>query len=153
MIITTDDKGKETKYTYSQCKKIFAEKQRKFLHKKIIEALKKNLGELSNSGHEILSPSYYITKIGLPDEFVCGLAFKHKSDYSDHKSTLYDNNGGVADYIFGVNNLSMLERLCGIVGWDKKLYQCYVDISGRGRLGGICYENLAKQLNYQFKKE
>ena len=85
MIITTDDKGKETKYTYSQYKKIFAEKQGKFLHKKIIEALKKNLGELSNSGHEILSPSYYITKIGLPDEFVCGLAFKptsflHKND-------------------------------------------------------------------------
>ena len=145
--------GKVKKWKIKDFRKYYAEKHNEYLSTLIIEALKKNLHELSSSGHDIMMPSYYVSKVGLPDEYVYKFAHKHLSDYRYHTSTLYNSDGSLADYIFGVNNLSILESLCNIVGWDKSLHEDYVRFNGRGRIAGVCYQNLVKKLDYKFPEK
>ena len=142
--------GKVKKWKIREFRKYYAEKNNELIYKKIIDALKKNLHELSSSGHDIMMPSYYVSKVGLPDEYIHRFAHKHFSDYRYHTSTLYNADGSLADYIFGVNNLTILESLCSVVGWDDDLYKDYVRYNGRGRIAGVCYENLVKRLNFKF---
>ena len=148
MIIQRDPKtGKETKIKNKDFRKLFQQKMDEKLRADVLEALKKNHDKLEPCGHSIMSPMFFINEIGMPDEFVFKYTRKHYSNYRCHKETLYVN-GSIVDYIFGVNNLWMLEILSGMVGWDKDLYQEYIHKNGRGRLAGICVENIRKH----FKK-
>ena len=144
MIIRTDPKtGKKTKIKNRDFRKLFQEEMNKKLRDKVYEALKKNYKKLEPCGHSIMSPMFFINDMEMPDEFVFGFTRKHYSNYRHYKETLYVN-GNVVDYIFGVNNLWMLENLSGMVGWDKELYDRYVHLNGRGGLAGLCVQNIHK---------
>ena len=145
MIIRTDPKtGKETKIKNRDFRKLFQEEMNKKLNDKVYEALKKNYKKLKPCGHSIMSPMFFINDMEMPDEFVFRFTRKHYSNYRHYKETLYDVDGNVVDYIFGVNNLWMLENLSGMVGWDKELYNRYVHLNGRGGLAGVCVQNIHK---------
>ena len=144
MIIRTDPKtGKKTKIKNRDFRKLFQEEMNKKLREKVYEALKKNYKKLEPCGYSIMSPMFFINDMEMPDEFVFGFTRKHYSNYRHYKETLYVN-GNVVDYIFGVNNLWMLENLSGMVGWDKELYDRYVHLNGRGGLAGVCVQNIHK---------
>ena len=149
MITHTAKDGTITKYTNRQYRKFFAAKKGKELQEEIIKALRENLDKIDNSVHNINDPTHYINDVKLPAEYVFRFAYKHYSNYSDYKSTLYDRRGNMVDYIFGCNNLSVLESLCGIVGWDKDIYEKYACVSGRGFSAGLCYQNLVLKLRYK----
>ena len=75
-------------------------------------------------GHTIYKPSVYTDHFDLPDDLVQ----TYKSDTSNHKSTIYANDGSIIPELEGVYNLSFLEWLVGEVG----LYDLTRDYMGRG---------------------
>ena len=146
MITITDPKtGKETKYSYKDFKSKFQEDRNKKIKEEIVKALKTNYKKLDDTGHGIIAPCFYIREIGLPDEYVFKFAEKHYSNYESYKETLFDNDGNIADYIFGVNNLDILDDLCRVIGWDDgKKSLCY-SLYGRGSQAEVCLENIKLQ--------
>ena len=75
-------------------------------------------------GHTIYKPSVYTDHFDLPDRLVR----TYKSDTSDHKSTIYANDGSIIPELQGVYNLSFLEWLVRELG----LYNQTRDYNGRG---------------------
>ena len=75
-------------------------------------------------GHTIYKPSVYTDHFDLPDDLVQ----TYKSDTSNHKSTIYANDGSIIPELEGVYNLTFLEWLVGEVG----LYDLTRDYMGRG---------------------
>ena len=71
-----------------------------------------------------MPPDYYIEK-GIPEETLSGLEQTHKSDLSDHKSTIYVRGKAVKE-LKGIHNLTFLYRLA------HKLEVDYEDKIGRG---------------------
>lgn len=76
-----------------------------------------------NSGHDIMSDTFY-------DKFfdVSHLVKTFKSDFSDHKSTLFVN-GEPVEELKGIYNLSFLYWLAGEIGLTSDDYGSY---GGRG---------------------
>ena len=58
-------------------------------------------------GHTIYKPSVYTDHFDLPDSLVR----TYKSDTSDHKSTIYANDGSIIPELQGVYNLDFLRWL------------------------------------------
>ena len=145
-MLTFNKDGKKVKIKNKDFKKYFADLMAEHSRVEILKALKENINELDGDGHSILDPEFYITKVKLPSEFVFRYSDKHYSDFRDYKSTITNTKFGVCDYIFGVYNLSMLEALCRVVGWDKELRETYSNMSGRGFMARVCLDNLKKQI-------
>tara|TARA_R100001082_G_scaffold104856_1_gene76526 strand:- start:170 stop:514 length:345 start_codon:yes stop_codon:yes gene_type:complete len=76
-----------------------------------------------NSGHDIMNDTFY-------DKFfdVSHLVTTFKSDFSDHKSTLFVN-GEPVEELKGIYNLSFLYWLAGEIGLTSDDYGSY---GGRG---------------------
>jgi hypothetical protein len=75
----------------------------------LVVALDENPELLDGDGHSILGPDYY-TKLGVPAEFLEGLEQTIKSDFSDHKTTIYVKGEPVKS-VAGIWNLDFLYRL------------------------------------------
>lgn len=146
MLTFTNKEGKEFKIKNKDFKKYFADLMAEHSRVAILKALKENVNELEGDGHSINDPEFYITKVKLPSEFVFENTSKHYSDFSDYKSTISNSKFGVCDYVFGVNNLYILEDLCRVVGWDKDLRESYVNKTGRGFMARVCLDNIKKQI-------
>ena len=75
-------------------------------------------------GPTIYKPSVYTDHFDLPDDLVQ----TYKSDTSNHKSTIYANDGSIIPELEGVYNLTFLEWLVGELG----LYDQTRGYMGRG---------------------
>ena len=65
-----------------------------------------------DDGHTIFAPSFYEDHFDLPDHLVRTF----KSDTSNHKSTIYANDGSILPEVEGVYNLSFLTWLVKSLG-------------------------------------
>ena len=54
------------------------------IKKDVIKVLQKNYKKLEDTGHGILSASFYINTVGLPEEYVLGHVHKHYSNYNNY---------------------------------------------------------------------
>lgn len=68
-------------------------------------------------GRGILSESA-LTDRGVPQALADTLVTTFKSDYSDHKSTLFDSKGNRVPSLRGVYDLSLARRICLDLGAD-----------------------------------
>ena len=70
---------------------------------------------IRGDGHTIYAPSFY------EDHFdVAHLEVEYESDYSNGKSTIYDNEGVPMDKTTGVYNLSFLRWVASELGLDYR---------------------------------
>ncbi len=70
--------------------------------------LKNNAEALSmvdGDGHTLYSPEYLIKK-GYPIEFIKSITYRHESDYSNGKSTIFDPQGNPIDSLLAVAALT-----------------------------------------------
>lgn len=81
-------------------------------------------GVIFGDGHTIYKPSVYTDHFDLPDSLVQ----TYKSDTSNHKSTIYANDGSIIPELEGVYNLDFLRWLVSAVG----VYDLTRDYNGRG---------------------
>jgi hypothetical protein len=144
MLITKKD-GTKLRLLKKEFKKYFADLMAAELKVEILKAVKENVKELDADGHSVYPPEIYIRDVKLPAEFVFELTQKHYSDYSDFKGTLTNSKFGLMDYVFGVNNLSMLHRLCNIVGWKKENREAASHMLGRGSEARVLHKNLVEK--------
>ena len=103
----------------------------------------KNFSKIETDGHGIYYAKYYLVDLELPEDVVLPLVQKHKSRYSEgHTGIIYGDNGHILDYMYGVNNLSMLYKLCDLLDatdYDSK--------HGRGAQAAQLVSALHKKLN------
>ena len=129
--------------TITEYKKYFADQEHERLKEEITKSLKKNWKNLNCDGHGIYYAKHYLVDLELPEEIVIPLIRKHKSRYSEgHKGIIYANNGSIIDYMYGVNNSSMLNTLCNILGAND-----YELKNGRGSQAAQYFGALHKKLN------
>jgi len=145
MLTCTTKDGKEIKLKNKEFKKYFAAAQAERVLAEVMKALKENAKELEADGHSVIPPEHYILDVKLPSEFVFSMTRKHYSDYSDFKGTLTNSKYGVMDYVFGVNNLEMLEKLAYFVGWTKGHKETYSNMFGRGSAARVAHKNILEQ--------
>ena len=138
IVITNKQTGKKEKISYEDFRKNFQKERDEQIKKDILKALQKNYKKLSDSGHDIIAPSFYIDKIGLPDEYVF--------------QTMFDQNDNVLDYVFGVYNLEILNSLCDVIGWSEDKREMYLSLWGRGSQAEVCIENINKHFSKNNKQ-
>ena len=152
IVITNKQTGKKEKISYEDFRKNFQKERDEQIKKDILKALQKNYKKLSDNGHEIIAPSFFIDKIELPDEYVFQFTRKHYSKYGDYKKTMFDQNDNVLDYVFGVYNLEILKSLCEIVGWKEDKHELFFSLWGRGSQAEVCIENINKHFSKNNKQ-
>ena len=108
IVVTNKETNEKQEISFEDFRKNFQKERDEQIKKDIIKALQKNYKKLSDSGHSVMAPSFYIDKIGLPDEYVFQFTRKHYSKYHDYKQTMFDQNNNILDYVFGVYNLEIL---------------------------------------------
>tara|TARA_Y100001963_G_C6668570_1_gene393939 strand:+ start:533 stop:910 length:378 start_codon:yes stop_codon:yes gene_type:complete len=96
-----------------------------------VVALTENPELLDGDGHAVLAPDYY-TKLGIPSEFLDGLEKTIKSNFKDHKQTIYVNGEAVKS-IKGIYNLDFLYRVASSLGVKHDAMNKY----GRGSQAGV----------------
>ena len=96
-----------------------------------VAALTENPELLDGDGHAILAPDYY-TELGIPAEFLDGLEKTIKSNFKDHKQTIYVNGEAVKS-IKGIYNLDFLYRVALLLGVEHDAMNKY----GRGSQAGV----------------
>ena len=96
-----------------------------------VAALTENPELLDGDGHAILAPDYY-TELGIPAEFLDGLEKTIKSNFKDHKQTIYVNGEAVKS-IKGIYNLDFLYRVASLLGVEHNAMNKY----GRGSQAGV----------------
>ena len=84
-------------------------------------------GKIIGDGHTIFDPSYYAPHFSEDELRKAKLIQTYKSDTSDHKSTIFDNDGKPMTKLKGVYNLEFLYWLCGALGINS-----HNDYNGRG---------------------
>jgi hypothetical protein len=97
----------------------------------IIVALDENPELLDGDGHSILAPDYY-TELGIPAEFLKGLEKTIKSNFKDHKQTIYVKGESVKS-LKGIWNLDFLYHLALALGVEHDGRNKY----GRGTQGRV----------------
>ena len=135
----------ETKKTMNitEYRKYFEEEKLKEIKEKVFESLKKNFSKLECDGHGIYFAKHYLVDLELPEDLVVPMIHKHKSRYSQgHKGIIYGDNNNILDYMYGINNLSMLYRLCSLLGAND-----YDSKHGRGSQAAQYYGALQRKLN------
>ena len=127
----------------TEYRKYFEEEKLKEIKEKVFESLKKNFSKLECDGHGIYFAKHYLVDLELPEDIVLPLITKHKSKYSEgHTGIIYGDNGSIIDYMYGINNLSMLYKLCSLLGAND-----YDSKHGRGSQAAQCYGALRRKLN------
>ena len=150
MIVKVNEKtGKKEKISYDVFKNQYKKERYNRLKKDVIKVLQKNYKKLEDTGHNILSASFYINTIELPEEYVLGHVHKHYSNYSDPKEILYDKDGNVVDFLYGIYNLDILKSICEMIGWHKDKQNLFYSLWGRGAKAEVCIENI----NLYFKNK
>ena len=96
-----------------------------------VAALTENPELLDGDGHAILAPDYY-TELGIPAEFLDGLEKTIKSNFKDHKQTIFVNGEAVKS-IKGIYNLDFLYRVASLLGVEHNAMNKY----GRGSQAGV----------------
>ena len=100
----------------------------------LFEALKdvneKDYWEVMGDAHTIFKPSAFID-LGLPEEFVMNYARTYKSDTSNPKYTIYDEEGQVIKDVQGVMSQSIADALVRVFGLHGA-QQDAADKFGRG---------------------
>ena len=96
-----------------------------------VAALTENPELLDGDGHAILAPDYY-TELGIPAEFLDGLEKTIKSNFKDHKQTIYVNGEAVKS-IKGIYNLDFLYRVASLLGLEHDA----MHKDGRGSQAGV----------------
>lgn len=83
-----------------------------------IERLRQALadGTITGDGHTIFAPSHYAPHFSEDELRKVNLIRTLQSDYSDPKSTIYDNDGNPVKELEGVYNLNFLYWLAGSLG-------------------------------------
>ena len=85
----------------------------------LFEAIKnsneKDYWEVMGDAHTIFKPSAF-TDLGLPEEFVMNYARTYKSDTSNPKYTIYDEEGQVIKDVQGVMSSSIADALVRVFG-------------------------------------
>lgn len=85
----------------------------------LFEAIKnsneKDYWEVMGDAHTIFKPSAF-TDLGLPEEFVMNYARTYKSDTSNPKYTIYDEEGQVIKDVQGVMSQSIADALVRVFG-------------------------------------
>jgi len=135
----------DTKKTMNvtEYRKYFEEERHEELKKEIFKSLKKNFSKLECDGHGIYFAKHYLVDLELPEDIVLPLITKHKSRYSEgHKGIIYDDRGNILDYMYGINNLSMLHHLCSLLGAND-----YDTKHGRGSQAAQYVGALKRKLN------
>lgn len=87
-----------------------------------------------NDGHSIIRAEAFA---GVNDEFMKSVTLTHHSNPISPKSTIFTNDGEIADSMTGVWTLTALERACAILKLDVKRYH------GRGFQARACTAALA----------
>ena len=127
----------------TEYRKYFEEEKLKEIKEKVFESLKKNFSKLECDGHGIYFAKHYLVDLELPEDLVVPMINKHKSRYSQgHKGIIYGDNNNILDYMYGINNLSMLYRLCDLLGvtdYDSK--------HGRGSQAQVIYSALKRKIS------
>jgi len=85
----------------------------------LFEAIKntneKDYWEVMGDAHTIFKPTAF-TGLGLPEEFVMNYARTYKSDTSNPKYTIYDEEGEVIKDVQGVMSQSIADALVRVFG-------------------------------------
>ena len=85
----------------------------------LFEAIKntneKDYWEVMGDAHTIFKPTAF-TDLGLPEEFVMNYARTYKSDTSNPKYTIYDEEGEVIKDVQGVMSSSIADALVRVFG-------------------------------------
>lgn len=84
-------------------------------------------GTIVGDGHTIYLPSFYAPHFSEAELRKAKLIHTHKSDTSDHKSTIFGKDGNPIEKLEGVYNLNFLYWLCGALGVNS-----HNDYNGRG---------------------
>jgi hypothetical protein len=84
-------------------------------------------GTIVGDGHTIFKPSFYAPHFSEAELRKAKLIHTHKSDTSDHKSTIFDKDGKPMEKLEGIYNLNFLYWLCGALGVNS-----HNDYNGRG---------------------
>ena len=131
------------KMSIKEFREYFEEERNSELKELVSKSLKKNFSKIEPDGHGIYYAKYYLVDLELPEDVVLPLVQKHKSRYSEgHTGIIYGDNGHILDYMYGVNNLSMLFKLCDLLDatdYDSK--------HGRGAQAAQLVSALHKKLN------
>ena len=152
IVVTNKETNEKQEISFEDFRKNFQKERDEQIKKDIIKALQKNYKKLSDSGHSVMAPSFYIDKIGLPDEYVFQFTRKHYSKYHDYKQTMFDQNNNILDYVFGVYNLEILKSLCEIVGWKEDKPELFFSLWGRGSQAEVCIENINEHFSKNNKR-
>jgi hypothetical protein len=124
-------------------RKYFEEERNKEIKEKVFKSLKKNFSKLECDGHGIYFAKHYLVDLELPEDIVLPMITKHKSIYSEgHTGIIYGDNGHIIDYMYGINNLSMLYCLCDLLEAND-----YDSKHGRGSQAAQLYSALKRKLN------
>ena len=83
-------------------------------------------GVIHGDGHSIFPPAFYSTLVEVETLDRAGLVRTFRSDYSNPKTTIFDNAGNPIDSMTGVYNLDVLEWIANLVEVE------YVSMFGRG---------------------
>jgi hypothetical protein len=92
----------------------------------LIIALDENSDLLDGDGHSILAPDYY-TELGVPPLFLKGLEKTIKSNFRDHKQTIY-KDGEALKSVKGIWNLDFLYKVASALDVEHEAMSKY----GRG---------------------
>ena len=98
-------------------------------------------GKIIGDGHTIFDPSYYAPHFSEDELRKAKLIQTYKSDTSDHKSTIFDNDGKPMTKLKGVYNLEFLYWLCGALGINS-----HNDYNGRGSQAQELARRIRKEL-------
>ena len=135
----------DTKKTMNvkEYRKYFEEERNKVIKENVFKSLKKNFSKLECDGHGIYYAKHYLVDLELPEDIVIPMITKHKSRYSEgHTGIIYADNGHILDYMYGINNLSMLHYLCSLLGAND-----YDTKHGRGSQAAQYVGALKRKLN------
>jgi hypothetical protein len=112
----------------------------------VLEALKKNFKELSNSGHAIEDKAYYVDELGLPEAYVDEFVTRHHSSKDNPKGMIFTETGERLEYLDGVYNLQILKHMAWMLNPNSKDYEDGLSSLGRGSEARHYHNAIAKAL-------
>mgnify|MGYP003125876545 CR=1 FL=1 len=112
----------------------------------VLEALKKNFKELSNSGHAIEPKDYYVDDLELPEGYVDEFVTRHYSSEDDPKGMIFNSKGERLEYLDGVYNLQILKHMAWMLNPNSKEYEDGLSSLGRGSEARHYHNAIAKAL-------
>jgi hypothetical protein len=113
----------------------------------VLEALKKNFKDLSDSGHAIEPKDYYVNDLGLPEGYVDEFVTRHHSSKDNPKGMIFNEAGERLEYLDGVYNLQILKHMAWMLNPDSEDYEDGLNSLGRGFEARHYHNAIAKALD------